>query len=253
MPKHVSNNGDRPGSPANTRDIARELEGEFETSSSDIRPLMPLHAVPWFIRTVDQLKTLPLDPRAALLVSLMDGRCTVEMILDMSGIREDDAIDILARMLELGIIELRDAMTGELDAQAMGKFTLPEGPFPFSIDSIDRHVEPHHVGAYVLHGPGERKGDLAVVRVGRSDTDLKRRLAVYFTDPRYIGDSRYYAITHFSFGYLDSKESAFETECVLFHDWEPPLNDDHPGRPRGTQLHCPVDGHNECPPNADED
>jgi hypothetical protein len=245
----VTSKGDRPASPL---DLG-ELEGEFEQSSSDIRPLMPLHAVPWFVRTVDQLKALPLDPRAALLVSLMDGRCTVEMILDMSGIREDDAIDILARMLELGVIELRDAQTGNLDARAMGKFTLPDGPFRFSIESVDRHVEPNRIGAYVLHGPGKRKGDLSVARVGRSDTDLNRRLKAYFTEPEYVADARYYALTHFSFGYLETIESAFETECVLFHDWEPPLNDRHPGRPRGTEHRCPVDAGEECPSDADED
>jgi hypothetical protein len=249
----VSNNGNRPTPPTDLSALARELEGEFEQSSSDIRPLMPLNAVPWFKSTLDQVKALPLDPRAGMLISLMDGKCTVEMILDMSGIREDDAIDILARMMELGVIELRDAMGGQPDTHAMGKFMLPDGPFPFSLLSVDQHVEPNRIGAYVLQGPGERKGDLVIARVGRSDTDLNRRLKAYLTNFPYTADARYYAITHFSFGYLETKASAFETECVLFHDWEPPLNDHHPGRPRGSIRGCPVVDEDDCLPSVDED
>ncbi len=106
----MSGSGDRPTIPADLRGLARESEREFETASSDVRPLMPLHAVPWLIMTLDQVKALPLDARAGRLLSLVDGRATIEMILDMSGIREDEAVDILARMLELGAIELHDAI-----------------------------------------------------------------------------------------------------------------------------------------------
>ena len=106
--KRVSGNRDRPTIPAGLGALASERE--FEAASSDIRPLMPLHAVPWLIMTLDQMKALPLDARAGRLLSLIDGRATIEMILDMSGIREDEAIDILARMLELGAIELHGAV-----------------------------------------------------------------------------------------------------------------------------------------------
>ena len=248
----MSNKGDRP-LPVGKGDLGPELESGFGQSSSDIGPLIPLHAVPCFVRAVDELKALPLDPRAALLVSLMDERSTVEMILDMSGLREDDVIGILARMLELGVVEFRDAPTEKSDPGATDKFTLPDGPLPFSIESIDRHVEPNRIGAYVLHTPEEKPGDLVIVRVGRSDTDLNVRLKDYLTEPRYTEDARYDAITHFSFGYLETEESAFETECVLWHDWEPPLNDHHPGRPRGSTHGCPVFEDEDCPPCADED
>ena len=92
--------------------FARESEREFAAASSEIRPLMPLHAVPWLIMTLDQVKLMPLDSRAGRLLSLLDGRSTIEMILDMSGIREDQAIGVLAQMLELGVIELHDAVCG---------------------------------------------------------------------------------------------------------------------------------------------
>ncbi len=90
--------------------FAGDSERQFEATSSDVRPLMPLHAVPWLIMTLDQVKRMPLDSRAGRVLSLIDGRSTTEMILDMSGIQEDEAITILSRMLELGVIEIRDAV-----------------------------------------------------------------------------------------------------------------------------------------------
>jgi len=95
--------------PADLRDFARQSDREFEAASSDIRPIVPLHAVPWLIVTMDQAKELPLDSRAGLLLSLIDGRSTVEMILDMAGLPEDEAIAVLTKMVELEVIELHDA------------------------------------------------------------------------------------------------------------------------------------------------
>jgi hypothetical protein len=58
--------------------------------------------------TLDGLRWLPLDPRAGYLVSLMDGHCTVEMILDMCLLERDEALGVLTRLLQLGAIELLD-------------------------------------------------------------------------------------------------------------------------------------------------
>jgi hypothetical protein len=127
------------------------------------------------------------------------------------------------------------------------KLTLPEGPFPLSVESIDLHVEPGRIGSYVLLEPKESDGDFDVMRVGRSDTDVNRRLKAYLGDPAYTGDQRYDLITFFSFGYLETPESAFETECVIYHDWEPRLNEHHPGRPRGSESRCPVHEDDACP------
>jgi hypothetical protein len=58
--------------------------------------------------TVDQLRDLPIDPRAAFVVSLVDGYCSVGMIAHIAGLPGDDAIAIFAMLLQLGAIELRD-------------------------------------------------------------------------------------------------------------------------------------------------
>ena len=84
-------------------------ENELEPPRSEIRRLVPLTAVPWLIVTHEQLLGLPLDSRAAFILSLIDGRCTVEMVLDMASMDEDEAIDILGNLLRLRVIELHDA------------------------------------------------------------------------------------------------------------------------------------------------
>ncbi len=127
------------------------------------------------------------------------------------------------------------------------KLTLPDGPFPLSIESVDLQIEPGRVGVYVLLQVETGSGDLVVIRVGRSDTDLNGRIKKYLSDPLYEQDERYDLATHFSFAYLETSESAFETECVLYHDWKPHLNEQHPGRPRGSEACCPVDGADRCP------
>lgn len=106
----MSGRRDLPTLPNDLSHFARQSEREFEAASSDIRPLIPMVAVPWLVMTLDQVKALPLDQRAGRVLSLVDGRSSVEMILDMSGIREDEVIGILAHLLELGVIELHGAV-----------------------------------------------------------------------------------------------------------------------------------------------
>jgi len=81
---------------------------ELAATGSEVRHLVPLHAVPWLVITYDELRGLPLDRRAGFVVSLIDGRCSVEMLLDLTGMREDETVDILRQLVGHGAIELRD-------------------------------------------------------------------------------------------------------------------------------------------------
>ena len=99
---------DRIAVPFDRRDFARDTERDFPAADSTVRPLVRPHSVPWLVMTYDQLRALPLDARAGFVLSRIDGRCTVEMIVDMTALPEDDTIGILGRLLELGAIELRD-------------------------------------------------------------------------------------------------------------------------------------------------
>jgi hypothetical protein len=104
-----SSRSDRITRPDDLSGLARDTEREFTAASSDVRRVVPLAAVPWLIATHEQLLTLPLDSRAGFVLSLIDGRCTVEMILDIAGLPEDETIGILDNLRELGVIVLNDA------------------------------------------------------------------------------------------------------------------------------------------------
>jgi hypothetical protein len=82
---------------------------EVEATTSDIRPIISMHSVPWLVVTHEELRRLPLDSRAGFVVSLIDGRCTVEMLLDIASLPEDEVISLLGQLSRLGAIELRDA------------------------------------------------------------------------------------------------------------------------------------------------
>ena len=100
-------------SPANKRtppDQQAVTDDDLDGPTSEVRPHIPLFAVPWLAITVEGLRSLPLDARAAYLLSLVDGTCTVETILDICvpELERDEALGILARLVQLGAIELRD-------------------------------------------------------------------------------------------------------------------------------------------------
>jgi hypothetical protein len=88
--------------------LTRARQERFDEAGSDIRSVVPLHAVPSVVVTYDQLVAMPLDVRHAFVLSLIDGRMSVEMLLDVAALPEDETIAIMRRLLELGAIELRD-------------------------------------------------------------------------------------------------------------------------------------------------
>jgi len=89
--------------------FARASEREIEKApTSTVRALASPSMVPWLVVTLDQLRDLPIDPRAAYLVSLADGQCSVETIADVAGIPREDVVEIFATLVQLGAVELRD-------------------------------------------------------------------------------------------------------------------------------------------------
>jgi hypothetical protein len=64
--------------------------------------------VPWLVVTYDQLQAMPLGERDGFVLSLGDGRLSVEAILELAGCPEGETIGILVRLVQLGAIELHD-------------------------------------------------------------------------------------------------------------------------------------------------
>jgi hypothetical protein len=82
------------------------VSGFQEKAIPPLRPLLPGGAVLRLSVTVEELRTLPLDARAAYVLSLVDGRCSVDLILDICEMDRGDALAALADLLELGAIEV---------------------------------------------------------------------------------------------------------------------------------------------------
>jgi hypothetical protein len=90
--------------------LARTSQDESDASPpSQVRLVALGSTVPWLMVTLDELRELPIDPRAAYLVSLVDGQCSIEMIADVAGIPSADVAGVFAMLARLGAIELRDA------------------------------------------------------------------------------------------------------------------------------------------------
>jgi hypothetical protein len=64
-------------------------------------------AVPWLVIGYDELLQMPLDHKAGHILSLVDGRCTIEMIADMSPLPRDEAIAIVAELVVRGVLQLK--------------------------------------------------------------------------------------------------------------------------------------------------
>jgi hypothetical protein len=70
------------------------------------RPRVNIHSKPRIVKYESELVDLPLDPRAAFLLGLIDGKSRVQTLVDMSGMEESDVIELLERLLVFGVIAL---------------------------------------------------------------------------------------------------------------------------------------------------
>ncbi len=93
-------------------------------------------------------------------------------------------------------------------------------------DNIDAFVTRTSPGVYALDGT--TASSFIYSYVGRSDVDVNGRLH------QWIGKYKY-----FKFAYSSSAKNAFEDECRLYHDYNPPDNAIHPARPTNSGWACP--------------
>jgi hypothetical protein len=102
-----------PGAPKGGRPI---VERE---SSRDTVPDIPvggdppysqdlsLASVPFIAIPREQLVALPLDARQGFVLSLIDGDCTLEDVIDMCAFERIDTIEIISGLLQGGVILLK--------------------------------------------------------------------------------------------------------------------------------------------------
>ncbi len=104
-----------------------------------------------------------------------------------------------------------------------------QGPFILDFEAIDKVVTSKSPGNYAL-GKNNEAGVFLVNYVGRSDVDVNDRLKSWVNQS---------TNSLFKFSNATSPKAAFEKECVNYHDFSPPANDNHPNRPENSNWTCP--------------
>jgi len=101
------------------------------------------------------------------------------------------------------------------------------GPYRLDYDGVTSAIGDTVAGAFAL---GYERGDgiFRINYVGSSRDSLRAQLLDR------IGSDQL-----FKFRICATAEQAFHDECMLFHDFHPPLNRIHPARPAGTDWVCP--------------
>lgn len=110
-----------------------------------------------------------------------------------------------------------------------------KGSYDLTDSEIDRVVTKKSPGSYAL-GRVNDEDKFLVSRVGRSDSDVNARLHDHAGD-----------YNKFRYSSASSAKAAFEKECDNYHDFDPPDNKAHPGRPDGTNWECPRCDHFDYP------
>jgi hypothetical protein len=87
-----------------TRDTLPDIPVDPEAPYSE---KLSLTSVPFIAIPREQLLALPLDARHGFVLSLIDGDCTLEDVIDISGFDRADTIEILTDLLRRGVILLK--------------------------------------------------------------------------------------------------------------------------------------------------
>lgn len=105
------------------------------------------------------------------------------------------------------------------------------GAYNLDNETIDNQVKNNRIGNYAL-GYYDKKNTFIVKYVGRSDTDLNRRLKEHVRDK--------FDQPLFKYSYATTVEEAYKKECKNYHDFKGGLlNDEHPKLPKGKKcLYC---------------
>ena len=113
-------------------------------------------------------------------------------------------------------------------------------PGPWLLDGESIALLASRPGVYVLGREGS--GTFYGLYVGRSDTDLKRRLAEHLPGREANVFIRLYAPDRFHFQYTATASEAYRMESTLFHSAQYPANLFHPDPGRNWDWECPVCG-----------
>jgi hypothetical protein len=102
-----ASSSDRITLPADLREFACESDRGVVAAEPN-SGIIAFSSIPWLAVTYDALIAMPLDHRHGFLLSLVDGRCTVEVLADISGFGRTETIALVAELVGFGALTLRD-------------------------------------------------------------------------------------------------------------------------------------------------
>jgi hypothetical protein len=102
----AASSSDRITLPGDLTEFARDCDRKLATADPH-SGIVGLDSVPWLVVTHEQLRTMPLDQRHGFVLSLVDGRCTIEMLADISGFGRAETIALVAELVGHGALVLR--------------------------------------------------------------------------------------------------------------------------------------------------
>jgi hypothetical protein len=87
------------GAVAAALDLAGRIRADAPSSISRT-------AIPVITLTIEALLALPLDHRAGFMLTRIDGNANVRSIIDVAGMSEEEAVEILEKLVALGALSL---------------------------------------------------------------------------------------------------------------------------------------------------
>jgi hypothetical protein len=108
------------------------------------------------------------------------------------------------------------------------------GPFELTAGIIDKKIQKNTIGNYALGFAG-KDGIMSINYVGRSDTDLNRRIKEHLDDD----------YSHFMYTHSLSPDIAYVKECHDYHAFIDKFrldNNNHPAKPENSNISCPYCG-----------
>jgi hypothetical protein len=84
---------------------------------ADPSPLPPTDRIPRLVVPLHELKSLSLDPESGFVLSRIDGISTIETLLDVSAMPRFEALRLVARLVDFGVIELAPSTGCDPDAR----------------------------------------------------------------------------------------------------------------------------------------
>lgn len=80
---------------------------------TEVRPRPRALGLPRVVVDPARIRQLPIDPRAAFLLSRIDGQTTIDTLVDITAFELDEVLTSLARLVQLGAVEFAAADPSE--------------------------------------------------------------------------------------------------------------------------------------------